>query len=201
MLLPVINVNKGTLVDWCGVARAAISTRGSLISLIDRHVLLQHADHVPVGPFNLTHGNWVMAYMELGLYTQEFPHFLHDFSSEVGLRSELTLKCSPNLEKMWFINRQAVVSAVSLGAGRHFIHFMNSQTTVRKYLLPHVDHFRGPTQSIWRSDHGEVIPFLCSGARRFGFVGWNWQHTRHPFTYSVTSCCMSDQYATCLSVS
>ncbi len=25
--------------------------------------------------------------------------------------SELTLKGSPNLEKMWFINRQAVVSA------------------------------------------------------------------------------------------
>ncbi len=33
-------------------------------------------------------------------------------------RSELTLKGSPNHEKMWFINRQAV-SAVSLGAGRH----------------------------------------------------------------------------------
>ncbi len=54
-------------------------------------------------------------------------------------RSELTLKGSPNLEKMWFINRQAVVSAVSLGAGRHSIHFVNSQTTVRKYLLPRVD--------------------------------------------------------------
>ncbi len=25
-----------------------------------------------------------MACMELGLYTQEFPHFLHDFGSEVG---------------------------------------------------------------------------------------------------------------------
>ncbi len=35
-------------------------------------------------------------------------------------RSELNFKCSPNLEKMWFINRKAVVSAVSLGAGRHF---------------------------------------------------------------------------------
>ncbi len=66
-------------------------------------------------------------------------------------RSELTLKGSPNLEKMWFINRQAAVSAVSLGAGRDSIHFVNSQTTVRKYLLPRVDHGRGPTQSIWRS--------------------------------------------------
>ncbi len=46
--------------------------------------------------------------------------------------SELTLKGSPNLEKMWFINRQAVVSAVSLGAGRHSIHFVNSQTMARK---------------------------------------------------------------------
>ncbi len=63
-------------------------------------------------------------------------------------RSELPLKGSPNLEKMWFINRQAVVSAVSLGAGRHSIHFVNSQTTVRKYLLPRVDRGRGPTQSI-----------------------------------------------------
>ncbi len=27
---------------------------------------------------------------------------------------------------------------------------------------------------IWRSDHGKVIPFLCSsGARWFGFAGWN----------------------------
>ncbi len=49
-------------------------------------------------------------------------------------RSELTLKGSPNLEKMWFINRHAVVSAVSLEAGRHSIHFVNSQTMVRKYL-------------------------------------------------------------------
>ncbi len=102
--------------------------------------------------------------------------------------------------KMWFINRQAVVSAVSLGAGRHSIHFVNSQTTVRKYSLPHVDRGRGPTQSIWRSDHGKIIYFLCSGARWFGFAGWNWQHTRHPLTYSATSCCMPGQYATCLSV-
>ncbi len=116
-------------------------------------------------------------------------------------QSELTLKGSPTLEKMWFINRKAVVSVVSLGAGRHFIHFVNSQTTVRKYLLPRVVRGRGPTQSIWSSDHGRVIPFLCSGARLFGFAGWNWQHTRHPFMYSATSCCMPGQYATCLSVS
>ncbi len=38
-----------------------------------------------------------MAYMELGLYTLEFPNFLHDFDSEVGYASELTLKGSPNL--------------------------------------------------------------------------------------------------------
>ncbi len=80
-------------------------------------------------------------------------------------RSELTLKGSPNLQKMWFINRQAVVSAVSLRAGRHSIHFVNSQTTVSKYLLPRVDRGRCPTQSILRSDNGKVIPFLCSGAR------------------------------------
>ncbi len=80
-------------------------------------------------------------------------------------RSELTLKGSPNLEKMWFINRQAVVSAVSLGAGRHSIHFVNSQV-------------------VWILDS----------------VG-NFQHTRHPLTYSATSCCMPGQYATCLSVS
>ncbi len=83
-------------------------------------------------------------------------------------RSELTLKGSPNLEKMWFINRQAVVSAVSLGAGRHSIYFVNSQTTVRKYLLPRADRGRGPTQSIWRSDQGKVIPFLCSGLGGLG---------------------------------
>ncbi len=82
-------------------------------------------------------------------------------------------KGSPNLEKIWLINKHAVVSAVSLGAGRHFIHFANSQTMVRKYLLPHVDRDRGPTQSILRPDHGKVIPFLCSGARWFGFASWN----------------------------
>ncbi len=113
------------------------------------------------------------------------------FSHHLSLQwSELTLKGSPNLEKMGFINRQAVVSAVSLGAGRHSIHFVNLQTTVRKYLLLRVDRGRGPTQSIWRSDHGKVIPFLCSGARWFGFAGWNWEHTRHPLTYSAASCCM-----------
>ncbi len=85
--------------------------------------------------------------------------------------SELTLKGCLNLEKMLLINRQAVVSAVSLGGGRHSFHFVNSQIMVRKYLLPNVDHGRGPTQSIWRSDHGTVIPFLCNGARRFGFAG------------------------------
>ncbi len=85
-------------------------------------------------------------------------------------RSELTLKGCPNHEKMWSINRQNVVSAVSLGAWRHSIHFVNSQTTVRKYLLPRVDRGRGPTQSIWRSDHGKVIPFLCSSAQWFGFA-------------------------------
>ncbi len=113
----------------------------------------------------------------------------------------VTLKGSPNLEKIWFNNRQAVVSAVSLGAGRHSIHFVNSQITVRKYLLPRVDRGRGSYPVYWRSDHGKVIPFLCSGARWFGFAGWNWQHTRHPLTYSATSCCMPGQYATCLSVS
>ncbi len=50
-------------------------------------------------------------------------------------RSELTLKGSPNLEKIWFIT-EAVVSAVSLGAGRHSIHFVNSHTTVRKFVAP-----------------------------------------------------------------
>ncbi len=74
--------------------------------------------------------------MELGLYTEEFPHFLHDVGGdEVGSAVRVDLTGSPNLEKMWFINRQAVVSAVSLGAGRHSIHFVNSQTTVRKYLF------------------------------------------------------------------
>ncbi len=85
--------------------------------------------------------------------------------------------------------------------GGTLIHFVNSQTTVRKYLLPRVDCGRGPTQSIWRSEHGKVIPFLCSGARWFGFAGMDWQHTRHPLTHSATSCCMPGQYATCLSVS
>ncbi len=116
-------------------------------------------------------------------------------------RSELTLKGSPNLEKMWFINRQAFVSSVSPGAGRHSIHFVNSLSTVRKYLLPRVDRGTGPTQSIWRSDDGKVILFLCSGARRFGFACCNWQHTRLPLTYSASSCCMPGQYATCLSIS
>ncbi len=74
-------------------------------------------------------------------------------------RTALTLKGSPNLEKMWFIDKQAVVSAVSLGAGRHSIHFVYSQTTARKYLLPRVDRGRGPTQSIWRSDHGSFLSF------------------------------------------
>lgn len=50
-------------------------------------------------------------------------------------RSELNLKGSLNLEKLWFIKRQAVISVVSLGAGRHSSHFVNLQTMVRKYLL------------------------------------------------------------------
>ncbi len=54
------------------------------ILLIGGYILLQHADHCPVSPFNLTGGNLVMAYMELGLYTQEFSHSLHNFGGEVG---------------------------------------------------------------------------------------------------------------------
>ncbi len=54
------------------------------ILLIGGYIFLQHADHCPVSPFNLSGGNWVMAYMELGLYSQEFSHFLHDFGGEVG---------------------------------------------------------------------------------------------------------------------
>ncbi len=54
------------------------------ILLIGGYILLQNADHCPVSPSNLTGGNWLMAYMALGLYTQEFPHFLHDFNGEVG---------------------------------------------------------------------------------------------------------------------
>ncbi len=87
-------------------------------------------------------------------------------------RSELTLKDSPNLEKMWFVNGQDVVSAVSLGAEGHSLYFVNSQTTLRRYLLPRVNRGRGPTQSIWMSDHGKVIPLLCSGALCFGFGSW-----------------------------
>ncbi len=52
------------------------------------------------------------------------------------LRSELTLKGSLYLEKIWFINRQAVISTVSLGAGRQSIHFVNLQTTVRNICYP-----------------------------------------------------------------
>ncbi len=92
-----------------------------------------------------------MGYMELGLYTQEFHTSCMTSAVKWVPRSELTLKGSPNLEKMWFNNRQAVVSAVSLGAGKHSLHFMNSQTTVRKYLLPRVD--RDPD----RARHAESI--------------------------------------------
>ncbi len=86
MFLPVINVNGGTLVDWRGGSSGHQYQRkfNIPILLIGAYILLQHADHCPVSPFNLTRGNWVMAYMELGLYTQEFPHFLHDFGGEVG---------------------------------------------------------------------------------------------------------------------
>ncbi len=63
---------------------------------------------------------------------------------------------------MWFINSQAVVSSVSLGAGRHSIHFVNLQTMVRKYLLPCVDRGRGLVylESIWRSMGRSFLSFV-----------------------------------------
>lgn len=51
----------------------------------------------------------MVADVPLGLYAQEFPDCLHDFSSEMCSTSELTLDGSPNLEKIWFIKRQVVV--------------------------------------------------------------------------------------------
>ncbi len=117
-------------------------------------------------------------------------------------RSELTLKGSPNLEKIWFNNRQAVVSAVSLGAGRHSIHFVNSQTNGEEVFVAPASTVVGVLPSLFGGvrpweDHSFPLQW-CSW---FGFAGWNWQHTRHPLTYSATSCCMPGQYATCLSVS
>ncbi len=86
MFLPVISVNGGTprLVRGGSSGHQYQRKFDIQIPLIGGYILLQHADQCPVSPFNLTWGNWVMAYMELGLYTQEFPHFLHDFGGEVG---------------------------------------------------------------------------------------------------------------------
>ncbi len=91
-------------------------------------------------------GWWLI--WSLGLYPRSFHTPCMILAVKWVPWSELTLKGSLYLEKMWFINRQAVVSAVLLGAGRHYIHFVNSQTMVRKYFLPRVDRGRGPTQSI-----------------------------------------------------
>ncbi len=139
MFLPVIYVNGGTPVDWWGVARAAISTRGSLISqffwlvatyffnMLTTVLLSQSTWPEEIGWWLI----WSLACIPRSFHTSCMISAV-----KWVLRSELTLKGSPNLEKMWFINRQAVVSAVSLGAGRHSIHFVNSQTRMRKYLLP-----------------------------------------------------------------
>ena len=85
--------------------------------------------------------------------------------------SESTLAGRPKREKTWFMRRQAVVSAVSFGAGRRSTHFVKAQVTVRKYLFPRVDLVRGPTQSIWRSDHGKEMPLRCRGALWSGLDG------------------------------
>ncbi len=111
-----------------------------------------------------------MAYMELGLYTEEFPHFLMSAVKWVP-RSELTLKGSPNLEKMWFITGRLLFLLYhwELEALYSLCEFADHGEEV--FVTPRVDRGRGPTQSIWRSDQGKVIPFLCSGARWFGFAG------------------------------
>ena len=85
--------------------------------------------------------------------------------------SELIRVGRPYLEKTWFISKQAVVWAVSFGAGRHPTRLVNAQVTVRKCLFPLVDLAIGPTQSIWRSDHGNEIPCFCKGALWLGFAG------------------------------
>ncbi len=129
MFLPVINVNGGTPVDWWGVARAAISTRGSLIS--------QYFWLVATYFFNML----ITVLLARSTWTEEIgwwliwslaciPRSLHTYcmisAVKWGTRSEL----------LWFINRQAVISAVSLGAGRHSIHFVNSQTTWGSICYP-----------------------------------------------------------------
>ncbi len=175
MFLPVISVNGGTPVDWWGVVRAAVSTRGSLISqsflLADTYffnMLTTVRLACSTWPEEIgwcLYGAWPVY---LGVST--LPAWLWRWSGFLG--QSWPLKIVRNLEEMWFINRQAVVSAISLGAGRHSIHFVNSQTTVRKYLLPCVTVLT-VAGVLLRFDHGKVIPFLCSGARWFGFAGWN----------------------------
>ncbi len=122
MFLPVINVNGGTPVDWWGVARAAISTRGSLISQSFWLVATYYFNMLTT--VLLARSTWPeeiewWLIWSLACIPRSFHTSCMISAVKWVPRSELTLKGSPHLEKMWFINRQAVVSAVSLGAGRH----------------------------------------------------------------------------------
>ncbi len=115
MFLSVINVNGGAPVDWWGVARAAISTRGSLTS--------QSLWLVATYFFNilttvlLARSTWSE---EIGWWLiWSLPCIPRSFHTSCMIsavkwvpRSELTLKGSPTLEKMWFINKQAVVCII-----------------------------------------------------------------------------------------
>ncbi len=202
MFLPVINVNGGTPVDWWGVARAGHQYQRKFdipILLIGGHILLQHADHCFIGPFNLTRGNWVMAYMELACTPRSFHTSCMMSAVKWVPRSELALKASKSWKDV-VLNRQAVVLLYHGSWGALLSTSWIRRPRWGKYLFTRVDR-AGAYPVYLGGPQGKVIPFLCSGARWFGFAGLNWQHTRHPFTYSATSCCMPGQYATCLSVS
>ncbi len=72
--LPVINVNNsGRLVRGGSSSHQYQRKFNILIILIGGYILIQHADHCPVSPSNLTGGNWKMAYMELGLKLLYWP--------------------------------------------------------------------------------------------------------------------------------
>ena len=58
-------------------------------------------------------------------------------------RSESMDKGRPQQLKTWLTSKMAVVSAVTLGAGRHSTHLVKAELMVRRYFLPLEDFVDG----------------------------------------------------------
>ncbi len=96
------------------------------------------------------------------------PHFLHDVGGEVGPRSELTLKGSPNLERCGSLTGRLLFFCCIIGSWEALYPLREFADHGEEVFVTPRDRGRGPTQSIWRSDQGKSFLSFAVGLGGLG---------------------------------